>query len=95
MFELQKLFGDSNGISILHSTREFLAEETLTIVHQQKERSVIVYFMNDLVLVTERVLRQERLYKQIFLDENSFCKNLPDYKHFSYNTNLYLVTSSH
>ena len=35
--------------------RNFIAEETMTIKIGTMEKNVIVYFMNDLILITERV----------------------------------------
>jgi hypothetical protein len=39
---------------IVNAKRVFKSEESLKIFHNHDQRSVIVYFLTDLVLVTER-----------------------------------------
>jgi hypothetical protein len=45
---------------------------------------VLVYFLNDLVLLTEVEGSETRLVKYIEIDELTLCKNIPDQKYFSY-----------
>lgn len=53
LFELQSTFGNKDLI-ILDSKREFVAEEALGLIMKNNGRSVICYFLSDLILVTER-----------------------------------------
>lgn len=49
------MFGDPNGIDILESTRELIEVEQLNMLHEKAEKSVTVYFLNDALVITERV----------------------------------------
>ena len=84
MIELQLAFGNPNDIAILGATREFLSEETLDIFHNDHEKPVIVYFMTDLLLITEKESGKEKFFKAIELGENSYLKNNPDYKFYTH-----------
>ena len=53
-------------------------EETLNILDEKLEKPVIVYFLSDLVLVTERDGISNKLIKFIDIDHLSFCKNVSD-----------------
>ncbi len=53
-------------------------EETLNILDESNEKSVIVYFLTDLILVTERDGISNKLIKHIEIDHLSFCKNVND-----------------
>ena len=67
----------------MEATREFIAEETLSIIHNDHERSVIVYFMTDLLLISERAAEgREKLFRMIEIGENSKCKDLPDFSYY-------------
>lgn len=49
------MFGDPNDISVLSSTRTFVCEEACNVLSRGAEKSVIVYFMSDSLLITERI----------------------------------------
>lgn len=53
LFELQTTFG-SKDLIILDSKREFIAEEALGLIMNNTGRSIICYFLSDMILVTER-----------------------------------------
>lgn len=57
IFELQKLYGAH--VKILDSKRTFKGEEALKLLWKKEIKPVIVYFLNDLVLVTERQLNNK------------------------------------
>ena len=51
----------------------------IQVLEEHTEKSVIVYFFNDLVLVTEKdKFFNTLLWKIIEIDEFSICKNVPD-----------------
>ncbi|EAR98278.2 RhoGEF domain protein (macronuclear) [Tetrahymena thermophila SB210] len=64
--------------------REFLWEENLFLVQGDTQRQVIVYFLNDIILVSVKD-NQEREYliKYLPLNEQSSYKNMPDQKYLS------------
>lgn len=53
-------------------------------MEEDAEKSVIAYFLSDLILLTEMDGLSTKLYKYIEINEVSFCKNVPDLKYFSY-----------
>lgn len=85
LFELQKLFGDQ--LKIVDAKREFRSEESIQVFWQYDRRPSIVYFLNDLILITEREVstkKQEVTYKlltHIVLNDQSLCKEIEDLDH--------------
>jgi hypothetical protein len=75
---------DASKLEIAKEDRAFKLEETLNILDETIQKSVIVYFLSDLVLVTERDGITNKLIKFIEIDHLSFCKNVNDQKYFSY-----------
>lgn len=79
MKELEKIIEyDTTQVEIAKENREFKFEETLNILDETNQKSVIVYFLSDLVLVTERDGISNKLIKFIEIDHLSFCKNVND-----------------
>ena len=86
LFELQRQFGNAQ-LKVVDAKREFKTEESLNIFTQHEIRPVIVYFMNNLILITERESNQ-KIYKQdkityrlityVDLDEYSQVKDIED-----------------
>lgn len=71
-------------IQIAKEEREFKFEESLRIFEEETEKSVIAYFLSDVILLTERDGLTNRLFKYVEINELSFAKNVPDLKYFSY-----------
>ncbi|KAL4495468.1 hypothetical protein ABPG72_020209 [Tetrahymena utriculariae] len=64
--------------------REFLWEENLFLVQGDTQRQVIVYFLNDVILVSVKDSQErEYLIKYLPLNEQSSYKNMPDQKYLS------------
>ena len=90
LFELQKLF-ESGKLIILDPKREFIEEQPLNLVINDTSRSVICYFLSDLILVTEREGTgvNYKLINHLTLGEESSTKEISNIKHFN---NLIRVT---
>ncbi len=89
MFELQKMFGDTNNLNLLSSSRKFIAEEILNEISKNVESSIILYLTTDLLIISKRQENQEKLFKTLHLTENSLCKDHPDTFYFQ---NVFSVT---
>ena len=53
LFELQKHFG-TKELSIIERHRELKFEENLSFFNQNVVKQCIVYFLSDLILITEK-----------------------------------------
>lgn len=85
IFELQEKYGSSLSFSIPDSQREFLEEFSLVMLTDKTTLIVIVYFLNDLMLVTEQSSYFEpKLIKYLTFDYNSYVKDLPNSRYFKY-----------
>ncbi|CAD8118376.1 unnamed protein product [Paramecium sonneborni] len=83
LFELQQLYFDSINVSIVISTRRYVQSETINILVSNQQKSVIVYICNDMIILTQRIQnalnkQHEKLYEYLYLNENSYCKNIPE-----------------
>ncbi|CAD8114600.1 unnamed protein product [Paramecium sonneborni] len=103
LFDLQKQYG--NFVKILEQNRQFLREESLHMYFTKGNsiKPMIVYFLSDLILVTERdQIKQEHNFKTyIKLNHLSQCQQLPEmhkYKHLfqinGVNTSIIFVVQS-
>lgn len=81
MFDLQRMFGD--GIRVVDPKRDFKGEEPMTIVWRKQPKSVIAYFCSDLLLVSDRLAKGQKLLTYLYLTEESFCRSLDDPLMFS------------
>ncbi|CAK70580.1 unnamed protein product (macronuclear) [Paramecium tetraurelia] len=86
LFDLQKQYG--NFVKILEQNRQFLREESLHMYFTKgaQIKPVIVYFLSDLILVTERdQTKQEHNFKTyIKLNYQSKCQQLPEMYKYKY-----------
>lgn len=47
------MYGESNNINILEAHREFIEEILLTLYWKNNGKSVIVYILSDMIILTE------------------------------------------
>lgn len=74
--ELKRLYGDPNNIKIVEPSRKFIKEEKLAIVVDNKELSVLVFVLSDMILICEKDDKSEsgyKLYKHLNLGFRSSC----------------------
>ena len=85
MFELQKQF-ESGKLIILDPKREFIEEQPLNLIFNNVSRSVICYFLSDMILVTEREGGgvNYKLVNHLTLGEFSTVKEIRNFKHFNH-----------
>lgn len=75
LFDLQKLVG--NQFQLLNGRRDFKSEESMWIFYKMERKPVIVYFLTDMVVITERYqdnqsdTQQYKLVTHLELDEIS------------------------
>ncbi|CAD8147722.1 unnamed protein product [Paramecium pentaurelia] len=86
LFDLQKQYG--NFVKILEQNRQFLREESLHMYFTKgaQIKPMIVYFLSDLILVTERdQTKSEHNFKTyIKLNHLSKCQQLPEMYKYKY-----------
>jgi hypothetical protein len=51
------LYGDPLHVKLINSKREYLYEKFMSLFWKNKPKSVQVYFLSDLLIVTERKLK--------------------------------------
>jgi hypothetical protein len=92
LFELQRVYGRPNNLELVDSKREYITEELMQLFWGNGEKSVMVYFLTDLLVVTERCVGkgecQYTLISAMQLSGDSICKEVPDTQYFS---NLFTV----
>ena len=86
IYELQKMFGDPEGILIFTQTRHYVTEKSLYIftsnllTEKETEKIVRCYFLSDLLIISEIIEENEILFKSLYLDVDSFAVSLPQGK---------------
>jgi hypothetical protein len=89
LFELSRLYGEPNNIKVLEANRVFIDETQLMIFSKNAGRPVTVYFMSDMLMVTDPCNSAKRvLMGCLTLNQHSMCKDLPDTANFK---NLFVV----
>jgi len=48
------MFGDTNNLNLLSSSRKFIAEEILNEISKNVESSIILYLTTDLLIISKR-----------------------------------------
>ena len=85
MFELQKNFG-SDKLLIIDAKRKFLMEDSLFLIEKDLPKSVVCYFLSDMLLVTKLKLESKifdyMVVAYIHFDQNSFVRSNEDTKYF-------------
>ena len=79
------------GIQLISPGREFVCEEAVNILVNNKIKGILVYLFTDLLLLTYKHRNQEKVHNQINLSRGSFCKDMKDLKYFR---NLFSVTGN-
>ena len=83
IFELQKSFGDPNKLQILESNREFLEEDTISIILKDIPREGNIYFLTDMLVVVGQEKNNDwKLLKALVLDSNSYVREQQDTQYF-------------
>lgn len=89
IFELQEKYGSALSFSIPDSQREFLEEDSLTLLTDKKTIIVIVYFLSDLMLVTEQNFIENKLIKYLTFDYNSYVRDMPSTRYFKWTLSIF------
>lgn len=89
IFELQEKYGPSLNFAIPDSQREFLEEESLVLLSDRKTIIVIVYFLTDLMLITEQNFMENKLIKYLTFDYNSYVRDMPTTRYFKWSLSVF------
>ena len=89
IFELQEQYGSSLTFSIPEAQREFLEEESLVLLTDKKTLNVIVYFLTDLMLVTEQNFTENKLIKHLTFDYNSYVRDMTTTRYFKWSITIF------
>lgn len=74
IFELQRFFEPE--LQVVDSTRSYVTEQQLTMIHKSKEKTVLTFILTDLIITAEPQPNELKPYKLVFavhLDFNSLC----------------------
>lgn len=89
LFELQRVYGEPNGLKILEPNREYIDDAGMHLFWKNSGKPVTTYFMSDMILVSERKHQgKNAMIGYLNMNSSSMCKDLPDTKAFK---NLFLV----